>query len=67
MFGDSFGSTRRLQQTALPSLAAQIDDIGLKLLRKFQRGKFQFFDVEEHGETSAAITPTSPREHAKEA
>ena len=47
--------------------AAQIDDRGLKLFRKLQRGKFQFFDVEEHGETSAAITPTSPREHAKEA
>jgi hypothetical protein len=29
--------------------------------------KLQFFDVQEHGETSAATTPTSPREHAKEA
>jgi hypothetical protein len=47
---DHLGMTRGLQRRALASLAAQVDDIGLKHLLKIQRMQFQFFDVEEHRE-----------------
>jgi hypothetical protein len=65
MFLDNLGAARGLQRSLLVGFASQIEDIRLEFLRKFKRMKFQIFDVEEHGETSAAITPTNPREHAK--
>ena len=54
MLLDHFGVPGRLQRRALPGFASQVDDTGLKHLLKIQRMAFQFMDVQEHCETSAA-------------
>ena len=61
MLLDHFGMARGLQRSALASFGSEVDDTGLKLLLKIERMTFQIFDVEEHGEISAAIAPTTAR------
>ena len=58
MLFDDLGVPGCLERGALASFAAQVDDIGLKLLLEIERMKFQFFDVQEHCETSAPTSPT---------
>jgi hypothetical protein len=61
MLLDHFGVPGRFQRSKLASFASQVDDIRPKLLLEIQRMKFQIFNVEEHGQLSAAIAPTTAR------
>ena len=62
MLLDHLGAARGFQDRPLPDFAAQIDDIGLKLLLEIERMKFQLFDVEEHCENLRGNAPNQPAE-----
>ncbi len=59
MLFDHFGAPRGFQGSDLPGFAAQVEHAGLQLLLEIEGIKFQFFDVQEHCETSAPVLPAS--------
>jgi hypothetical protein len=60
MLLNHLGVPRRFQRARLPSFAPEVNRIRRKFFLEINGVNFQFFDVEEHGENSAAIAPERP-------